>query len=123
MRSDSYTEAGMVDYSNTKMRHGSVFTPAPKTRIIRNDETQISKGELIYQKHCLSCHGNTGKGDGPNSKSLSPKPTNLVKIAGRMPDIHFFIQIDAGPGEMPAWRDMLGPEELQALTDYLQSLK
>lgn len=119
---DAETEAGIVDYSNKRMRHGSIFMPPSKTRSTRRDESQISKGQGIYQRHCLGCHGSSGKGDGPNARTLNPKPANLKKIAGRMPDIHFFIQIDAGPGEMPAWRDMLSPEDMQALTQYLQSL-
>ena len=32
------------------------------------------KGKAIYVKYCASCHGTTGKGDGPAGKALNPKP-------------------------------------------------
>ncbi|MFQ5666208.1 MAG: c-type cytochrome [Candidatus Binatia bacterium] len=33
-----------------------------------------AQGKATYQKHCASCHGKTGKGDGPAAGVLNPKP-------------------------------------------------
>jgi len=34
--------------------------------------------EQIFQKNCSSCHGLTGKGDGPLAKQLTPEPTDFT---------------------------------------------
>jgi mono/diheme cytochrome c family protein len=36
-----------------------------------------AKGQEIFTKTCASCHGKTGKGDGPAAAALNPKPKNL----------------------------------------------
>ncbi len=39
----------------------------------------LKKGEVAYKANCVSCHGNTGAGDGDLGKMLKPAPRNLVK--------------------------------------------
>jgi mono/diheme cytochrome c family protein len=34
-------------------------------------------GAQLYQRHCASCHGPTGKGDGPSAELFGVKPRNL----------------------------------------------
>ncbi|TCV79271.1 cytochrome c/FTR1 family iron permease [Sulfurirhabdus autotrophica] len=34
----------------------------------------INIGKTLFQQNCISCHGVQGKGDGPLSKNLQPKP-------------------------------------------------
>ena len=36
----------------------------------------IEQGKKIAQVNCASCHGNTGKGNGPAAMALSPKPAD-----------------------------------------------
>jgi mono/diheme cytochrome c family protein len=41
----------------------------------------LLKGQALYQKHCASCHGDKGKGDGP-AESLNTEPaTDLTDRA------------------------------------------
>jgi mono/diheme cytochrome c family protein len=42
------------------------------------DATSIAAGQQLYEKHCSSCHGETGKGDGMMGEELDPKPSNLT---------------------------------------------
>jgi high-affinity iron transporter len=37
----------------------------------------IKNGQKIYEKNCLSCHGATGLGDGPDAKELEPAPRSF----------------------------------------------
>lgn len=34
-------------------------------------------GKVIFDTNCMTCHGMTGKGDGPLSAALNPKPRDL----------------------------------------------
>ena len=45
---------------------------APVTHAI--DEGLLTRGQEVYTMNCAPCHGPTGKGDGPASATLNPKP-------------------------------------------------
>ncbi|NML13080.1 c-type cytochrome [Sphingobium sp. AR-3-1] len=34
----------------------------------------LARGKALYAQHCASCHGATGKGDGPQARGLDPAP-------------------------------------------------
>ncbi|MCB9832160.1 MAG: cytochrome c [Planctomycetes bacterium] len=36
-----------------------------------------TRGRVVYERYCIGCHGNEGRGDGPASKMLSPRPRNF----------------------------------------------
>ena len=36
------------------------------------------QGKLLYATHCLACHGSSGRGDGPVSATMNPKPADLA---------------------------------------------
>ncbi|HET7221158.1 MAG TPA: c-type cytochrome [Vicinamibacterales bacterium] len=38
-------------------------------------------GRDSFQLYCSSCHGRTGRGDGPAAPGLTPKPTDLTRLA------------------------------------------
>jgi mono/diheme cytochrome c family protein len=71
-------------------------------------------GKLEYTRACASCHGASGKGDGPVAKSLIKKPADLTQLSksnnGVFPVTRVFAVIDGrvqvmvhGPREMPVW--------------------
>jgi mono/diheme cytochrome c family protein len=41
----------------------------------------VSKGRGLYMKHCRSCHGDTGKGDGDRAEYSPRKPHDLTDPA------------------------------------------
>lgn len=74
----------------------------------------IAGGELEYQSHCAVCHGVDARGDGPMSKYLTLKPTNLTQLSKRNGDKFPFWQIyrtidgreevrGHGLSQMPVW--------------------
>jgi len=37
----------------------------------------LAKGAALYADRCISCHGDSGRGDGPAAKGLTPPPSNF----------------------------------------------
>ena len=44
----------------------------------------VVSGELLYQRHCVPCHGREGRGDGPLAGSLEPKPADLTRLRAEL---------------------------------------
>ena len=44
----------------------------------------LAKGKVIYEKTCLSCHGDGGMGNGPKAKDLDVKPKALAVDAKKI---------------------------------------
>jgi mono/diheme cytochrome c family protein len=108
-------------------------------------------GKYEYQAKCASCHGISGKGDGPLRKVLAKAPSDLTTYAkrngGTFPTQLAWQTIDGRPiesgahgtREMPVWgqdfrREVIRPEpgstpewlvagRISALIDYLTSIQ
>ena len=68
----------------------------------------------MFVQYCASCHGLSGKGDGPAGSSLKTRPPDLTTLTrrsgGRFPEMRVLGAIKAGPSvsahgseTMPAW--------------------
>lgn len=81
------------------------------------------KGKTLYEKHCLTCHGSGGKGDGPIGQSLIPPAANLT-LLGKKSDKAILDAIRNGrPGTaMPSWKNDLNQSEMNALLAFLRTL-
>ena len=42
---------------------------------------EANEGRRLYVENCVQCHGPAGKGDGPWSKGMTPKPTDLTQLS------------------------------------------
>jgi mono/diheme cytochrome c family protein len=76
------------------------------------DEPWPPTGQELYVRHCASCHGISGKGDGPVAPSLNRPTPDLTTLArqGRFDEANLMAIIDGrrvvpihGPREMPVW--------------------
>jgi mono/diheme cytochrome c family protein len=87
--------------------------PAPMAEA-RARSLLVDLGADLYARHCASCHGLQGTGDGPAAAALSRPPADLTRIAarrgGRFPDAEIAHWIDGrfevaahGTREMPIW--------------------
>ena len=53
-----------------------------------------AKGKVLFETNCASCHGTSGKGDGPVGAALQPPPRNFT-----VGDFKFDANKDGKPGE------------------------
>ncbi len=73
-------------------------------------------GRFEYVNSCASCHGSSGKGDGPLARQLTKSPSNLTTLTKRnegvFPSARVFATIDGratpeilfhGSRDMPVW--------------------
>ncbi len=75
---------------------------------------QPVEGEVLYKRHCASCHGTSGKGDGVVAEFLTLRPTDLTGFTreqgGDYPASDVMQAIDGtrtirahGDSAMPVW--------------------
>lgn len=72
----------------------------PEMLAAANQQTgdPVAAGKEIFNQVCIPCHGAEGKGDGPASASLDPKPRNLTDPAymKQLDDRYLFELISRG---------------------------
>lgn len=98
--------------------------PAPAASSLPRD------GAALYARWCAACHGSTGKGDGPNARSLPVMPAAHADAAAmsRRPDDSLYDTIAAGGAimnrspRMPAFGETLSPSEIRALVAHIRTL-
>src|SRR4029077_7038593 len=99
---------------------------APPTNPVNADETSISAGKKLFSSNCVSCHGETGLGDGKMATQLNPKPANLVDetwIHGSS-DGEIFIVIRDGVKDtgMKAFGSKMPAHQIWDVVNYLRSI-
>jgi len=89
-----------------------------------------SHGAALYAEYCWTCHGKTGKGDGPISLAYKPRPRNLTDRAhlATRTDYDLYNVISQGGAAvnravtMPAWGAVFSPQEMWDLVAYIRQL-
>jgi len=81
-------------------------------------------GAAVYAQRCALCHGPEGKGDGPASASLNPKPRNHTdgSYMNARTDAELLEVIHNGKGAMPAWKSVLSEDDIKAVLRHVRSL-
>lgn len=69
-------------------------------------------GKALYSKHCKSCHGNQGLGDGPKAASLETFPGDFSSEEYQsQSDGALYYKTTFGKGEMPAYENSISSDE------------
>jgi cbb3-type cytochrome c oxidase subunit III len=91
--------------------------------VASNAET-IDKGKALYRRHCASCHGVGGKGDGGQALS-GGEPSDLTDDVwdfGSTDGEIFVVIRDGLSADMLAYKDKLKDEQMWQVVVYLRSL-
>lgn len=88
-------------------------------------EANINNGKMLYAKHCKSCHGKDGLGDGPKASSIEASCGDFSSAAFQaQTDGALFYKTSEGKGDMPAFKGKLADEkERWDLVLYMRTLK
>lgn len=91
---------------------------------VASNSQSIADGKELYDKHCKSCHGKTGLGDGPKAAALSVSCGDFTSKAFKSStDGEIFYQVSEGKGKMPAFKKNIPDEKARwALVNYMRSL-
>ncbi|TAK37569.1 MAG: cytochrome c [Saprospiraceae bacterium] len=92
---------------------------------IRADKESLSNGKSLYLKHCASCHGKRGLGDGTKAASLKTACGDFTEASFQaQTDGALFYKITKGRDDMPSFKKKLpDTEEIWSIVNYIRTLK
>ncbi|MGB2667472.1 MAG: cytochrome c [Candidatus Acidiferrum sp.] len=101
----------------------------PSSEKLRQNPLTASPANLaaakeIYGARCEDCHGEKGKGDGPDAMMYDPTPSDLTDAVrmNKLTDGEIFYQITEGRKPMPSFRKKLSDEQRWQLVLFVRSL-
>jgi len=89
------------------------------------NKDNLATGKDLYAKHCKSCHGVAGLGDGPKAATLDVSCGDFSSKAFQaQTDGDLFYKVSEGKGKMPGFKKNL-PEDNDrwALVNYMRTMK
>ena len=87
------------------------------------DARSIAAGKTDYQKQCQSCHGASGKGDGPRAADLKTSPSDLSDSGlWSQSDGELYWKISEGRRPMPTFSKLLTDEQRWNVINYVRTL-
>ncbi len=96
-----------------------------KSTIKAGDASINSTGKELYNKHCKSCHGAKGLGDGPKAANLKTSCGDFsVKAFQDQADGEIYYQSFVGRDEMPNFeKKILDEADRWAVVYYMRTMK
>jgi len=103
--------------------------PAPASAIsvknpVKSDALSIKDGKALYIKHCSSCHGDGGKGNGTKAGNLDITCGDFTAPAfAKVTDGEVFWKMTEGRKPMPTFSKKLTDTERWSVINYIRTLK
>jgi len=94
-----------------------------KNPVPRSDSA-IAAGKALFEENCAKCHGDAGKGDGPDAMMYEVQPADLTDahMMGMMTDGEIFYKISEGRKPMPAFKKTFSDELRWQLVHFVRTL-
>lgn len=90
------------------------------------DALSLAEGRQVFSRHCASCHGPEGRGDGTAGRALTPPPSDLTDgtwtHGSSDGDIFTLIRDGASHTAMRGYAGTLNTRELWSTVNYLRSI-
>lgn len=82
----------------------------------------VEKGQEIFSRQCVPCHGEQGRGDGPAGKYLGTALPDFTSAEmNKQSDGELFWKISNGKAPMPTFKEILSDEERWLVTNYVRT--
>ena len=95
-----------------------------KTNPLTADAGTLAAGKATYVKECLSCHGKSGKGDGPSAAQLDKPAGNFTTVATQgQSDGALYWKVAEGKKPMPSFKKKLNETQIWQSVVYMRTLK
>jgi mono/diheme cytochrome c family protein len=108
---------------------GAAWVIPAKYKAMKNpskgDAASANVGKMLYAKHCKSCHGGLGLGDGPKASSMKTKIGSFkdAKFQAQT-DGDIYYQTYVGRDEMTPFDKKVAEEEDRwAIVNFVRTLK
>ncbi len=90
---------------------------------VKADPESLKTGKALWTKHCQSCHGKTGLGDGTKAAQLDTEVGDLTSAdAQNQTDGSLFYKTLEGRDEMPSFKKKIpDEEEIWAIVNYIRT--
>ncbi len=90
------------------------------------DAQSLAMGKDVYTTYCETCHGETGRGDGPSGLRLVPRPADLrlhtapgVHTDG---ELYYWVAYGFPGSAMPAWKQQgLTDQQIWSVINYARA--
>ena len=81
-------------------------------------------GRILYSKHCKSCHGTKGKGDGPKADSVDTEIGDFsAESFKKQSDGALYYKTFVGRDDMPSFQKKITDKEKQwKIVNYIKGL-
>ena len=120
---------GMMGEGGGMMQRHMATIPeeyAGLTNPISVDDESLQRGQELYTTLCISCHGDSGMGDGPAGEVLDPAPAPVAHTSQMMGDDYLFWRISEGgvqfSSAMPGWKASLDEDARWDIINYVRAL-
>jgi mono/diheme cytochrome c family protein len=95
---------------------------ARKPNPLPDDQATIDKGRAVFMAQCVSCHGETGVGNGPGAKDLPKHPGDLTsRKIQEQSDGSIFWKVSTGRAPMTAFAGTLSAEERWQVVRFVRT--
>lgn len=107
-------------HTHTHEAAAALKNPTPATN------ESVANGAMLFAKHCVSCHGARGQGDGAMAAKLKSKPANLTdaewKHGPSDGEIFTLIRDGAKNAGMKPYRGVLTDRQMWDLVNHIRSM-
>ncbi|HEX6332624.1 MAG TPA: cytochrome c, partial [Flavisolibacter sp.] len=92
---------------------------------LKADAEATAAGKAIWAKHCQSCHGKMGKGDGSKASQLKTLPGDFSKADfQKQTDGALYYKTVEGRDDMPSFKKKIpDQDELWSVVNYMRTMK
>jgi mono/diheme cytochrome c family protein len=90
---------------------------------MKADGRTVERGQKLFNRYCVPCHGTEGAADGTMARKLGYKPANLtLEQVSRLTDGEIFWKISKGRDPMPIFEQQLSQRERWDVVSYVRTL-